>query len=305
MFNKDKVSIPNIIVQTFKGMKDILSQGKIFLYYSIFLSIINGFLGQWLYSCVDHSDNWWCIIPKGNIYYLSGLFGFYILLCLFILFSFYFDLYKSIFSDNKFILKDIFNFSKEKLRFAGFVYLFCFLIIAFIAIALKISTKEPNPDWRIEFLYFIVFFVFAFLPIVFIRMSSSIDYMADFNKIPFKKIWNMTSKRTFSLVVTFCLIFLFINFIHIRLSYSLRTTASEYNYFIVAFIVDMIGCFLLFNYIAFLMMYFRAVRSLIDEKYEILQGDKEEEKIEPTEEAVEIIEKQPKKGKKNKAKKKK
>lgn len=305
MFNKDKISIPNITVLTFKGMKYILSQGKIFLCYSVMMSIMNGILGQWLYSCADKSDNWWCFVPKGSVYYLVGLLGIYVILSLFVLFSFYFDLYKSVFKNNQFRIRDIITFSKEKLRFMGYVLLFCFLIVIFMGVDLKILAKEPNPDWRIEFIFFIILFVFAWLPIIFIRMGASIDYMADSNTIPFKKIWDMTSRRNFSLIITFCLIFLFINFIHIRLSYSLRTTASEYNYFVVAFIVDMIGCFLLFNYIALLMMYFRAVRSLIDEKYEILNNDKIEEKTETTEEVVEITKKQPKKGKKNKAKKKK
>ena len=297
MFNKDKVSIPNITIHTFKGMKDVFSQGKFFLCYSILLSIISGFSGQWLYSCIDN-NSWWCLIPKGNIYYLYGLFGFYLLLSLFILFSFYFDLYRIIFKKERFEIKNIINFSKEKLRFIGYVYLYSFLIVSFIGISLKILAKEANPDWRIEFVFFIILFIFAWLPIIFIRMSSSIDYIADLHNIPFKKIWYMTSKRTFSIMITFCLMFLFLNFIHIRISYSLRIIASEYNYFVVAFLIDIIGCFLLFNYTAFLMMYFHAIRCLIDEKYDILNDDKKEK----NKEQLEIIYNEKDNGKQSKKK---
>lgn len=257
-------------------MVKILSQGKIFLYYSLFLSVIGGFSGQWLYSCTGKSENWWCIIPTGNVYYLYSLLGLYVLFSLCILYSFYFDLYQSIFKDKIITFQEIIKTPKEKLKFIGYICLYVFLMVCCIGVALTILAKEANPDWRIEFIFFVILFISAYLPIILIRMIVSIDYMVDVGFVPVKKIWDMTSKRTFSIMITFCFMILLINFVHIRLTYNLKELATEHNYFIVALITDVVGCFLLCNYLAFIMMYFRAIRELVDEKYAILNENEED-----------------------------
>ena len=117
-----------------------------------------------------------------------------------------FDFYQNTFKNSVFKYSSIVEFSKNKLKSIGFFifYILCFAVSAFVA--RYIILKPANPDWRIEFIYFVVLFIFCMLPVLLMRFSAIVAFYFNEQKLPsIKYLYAKTTGHSFIGIVGFLL----------------------------------------------------------------------------------------------------
>lgn len=82
----------------------------------------------------------------------------------------------------------------------GFLLYFCTLLLAGLSFYLLLI-RDPNPDWKIELLYFTVVSLGFFVPILALRFSVYFAFFADNSKLPsLSCVWNKTAGNGFALL---------------------------------------------------------------------------------------------------------
>lgn len=134
-------------------------------------------------------------------------------LFVFILIMFYlYDLYQTAFKNSVFKIKNFIRFDKNKIKSIGVLlgYFLCFVISALIS--WKIFTKPANPNWKIEFIYFTIFFIFCMLPVLAMRFSSVVAFYFNDYKLPsFKYLYKRTEGRSYIGIIGFLMVLLFLS----------------------------------------------------------------------------------------------
>ena len=286
----NKISIPNLLVKTFGLIPDAFSLGKMFLVYTAMVTFLYAVFGQWTHSCHLEENGWWCFTLGGNKYLLIGVWGLYFLIQLYLFVSFCYDAFQSAWKKEIFNAKEIFSFNRKKWRGIGVLAAYAVIFFAPMFLGLKIILKAPNPNWRIEAIYFLVLFALFWVPIWVLRLSSGISYFFDKEqKPPFKEIIKRSSGRNAAIVLTFCCLILLVNVVNLQISLYLSRIAEGSNSFILAVLTEMLSVFLKFIYIFMLLCFCRAQQI-------ILQNIEQEESGNlPVEEAKEIVSEQPEK----------
>ena len=214
-----------------------------------------------------------------------------------------FDFYQNVFKNSVFKYSSIIEFSKEKFKAIGFFifYISCFAVSAFVA--RYIILKPANPDWRIEFIYFVVLFVFCMLPVLLMRFSAIVAFYFNEQKIPsIKYIYEKTAGHSFIGIVGFLLTILIMAVFnmqayayeaHFTMKYPSSVTVEVLSTFfeiiVKLFTLNVIMCF------------FEAQRQLmIESDLSSVSADKQvvEQTAEPVEEEAEKPVKTEKKSKK-------
>ena len=181
-----KLSIPTILWNTILLFKNTLLQWRVYLFYSVILMLVTGLTGQWKFSCETGDDYWWCYSFKSP-YSLIASYIIFFVVSIFLYFSFCVDIYRSSFGDGKWNYNMLYKLDKERLKKIGILFGSVVLFIAPILLAIKILVAKPNPDWRIEFFWFLLTFICCWMPFLFIRFSAAISFVLENPKLPNKK----------------------------------------------------------------------------------------------------------------------
>lgn len=179
------------------------------------------------------------------------------------------DFYQNAFKNSVFKYSSIIEFNKQKFKSIGFFisYILCFAISAYVA--RYIIFKPANPDWRIEFIYFVVLFVFCMFPVLLMRFSAVVAFYFNEQKLPsIKYLYEKTLGRSYIGIVGFLLIILIMAVFnmqaygyeaHFRIKYPSSVTVEVLSTFF-----DIIVKLFTLNVI---MCFFEAQRQLMTEGY--------------------------------------
>lgn len=234
-----------------------------------------------------------------NVNYIKSISVSGILLIFFIISCYLYDYYRASFLNGVFKFSDVYKFNKAKMKSVGFFigYVMCYVISGYFS--WKILQKPANPDWwHVEFIYFIVFFLFCLVPIVAMRFSAAVAYYFNEQKFPsLKRLYEVTYGRTYISIVGFLFVMFILAVANLRLTYSISniilyignadyvnrylTTDSAGISVIITCCVLLLWLFtvliLLFEF-GFILCFFEAQRQLIEESEPT--KDDEDEKTE-------------------------
>lgn len=133
----------------------------------------------------------------------------YLLIKIFALSAFAVLWCRTAFGDEKLSLQKVFSFGKEEVKFT-FAMLFLLLLnfIPMISFYL-LSIRVPNPDWRVEIVYFAIVSVGFLVPFAVLRFYSVLGFIAAGEKIPpLKEIWLKSRGNTLKILLSLFLIFI-------------------------------------------------------------------------------------------------
>ena len=253
-----KLILPKIIWKTLTLIGEVFAQWKTFLWYALILTSITGILGQWTFSCQINQASWWCYASN-----IKGIYIIYVLVLLlqiFLWFSFCCDISTQSKYQQQFDFLSFLKLNKEKLTKIGVILGSCLTFIAGPAICFTIVQKKANPDWRIEFMWFILAFASCWLPFLVLRFSAAISYLLDNGKIPsLKYVWQQTKDKNFSIIVPFCLLLLISNLLIIKVAMSIKSLLVEQNDVATSFICEFINNLVILFIAAMLTMLLRAI----------------------------------------------
>lgn len=260
-----KLTFPKIIYKTAVLLKNISGNLKIPAFYAAVLCVL-AFLTGFPMSCqLGKEGVWWCYLEKNNSE--MPLYSFILckLLLLFVCCSFFVDFYNTAFNKKTFSWKNPVLFNSERLKKIGLLFGTLLVWVAPIALAFAIFLKKANPDWRIEFIYFVIMFICCWIPFIVIRLSAVISYFLSDGKFPsLKVLWQKTEDRNFSIIFSYVLIFVILNFLSLQISFISRLLMLKYFYFSTALITEFFSnLFILFAEIVFMML-FRSMHEILE-----------------------------------------
>lgn len=150
---------------------------------------------------------------------------------------------------DSFTMKKLFCFGKTEAKTLGILILFTIINILPLLGLFLLIVRTPNPNWKIEILYFTSIAWVFLLPIISIRFYSIISFAIEGGKIPsLKQIWNQTSGNMLKFLLSIsilCFLSLFLITQYFAFARNLTnlhflgilSTEFEYNILITFFIV--------------------------------------------------------------------
>lgn len=211
-----------------------------------------------------------------------------------------YDLYRITFKNSVFKISDVMKFDMAKIKSVGFIisYIMSYVVSGYVS--WKILQKPADPNWRAEFVYFVVFFVFCLVPIAAMRFSAAVAYYLHDLKVPsLKRLYKATDGRSYISIVGFLFVMLLLSVLNLYLNNTVNRLLTSASVTVAVMKIYLIILIFLFEF-SFILCFFEAQRQLIEES--VPAEDVEEEKQEAP--AIEIAVKKSSAKKKTKAKKK-
>ena len=189
-----------------------------------------------------------------------------------------YDLYCITFKNSVFKISYVLKFDTAKIKSVGFIigYIMSYVVSGYIS--WKILQKPADPNWRAEFVYFVVFFVFCLVPIAAMRFSVAVAYYFNKQKLPsLKQLYKVTEGRSYISIVGFLFVMLILSVLNLYLSSVVNRVLVSSSAMIIVFKIYLLVLIFLFEF-SFLLCFFEAQRQLIEENAPT--EDVEEEKQE-------------------------
>lgn len=252
----------------FSPFNQILDNGKIFFILSLFGA---------LFVCLAATllgFNYLCSYPSAqsaNLFCSNSLWGYLLYSIIKMLVWGYVGIkwYEYVFIKAPLNKKSLFCIDKRYLKFSGYLLLFLFLNMLPLLSWWVLYVRVPNPDWRVEMVFFAVVSIGFIMPIVLLRFYALLGFVMRGEKVPsVSYIWEKTSGNTLKIFMSFMLILILGIFIFGNLYTNFRTLLNDvslYNMLLSEYIYDF---FSLFLYIS--------VLNNLNLQYEILYAAKEE-----------------------------
>lgn len=261
-----------------------LKQWKIIFVYAVALTMISSVTGNWGYSCNTGENGWWCF--TWNIHSAASAVAWMtvcLILVTYFLLSASYDIYDAALSGKKFSLRNVFIPEKNKLIYSGIVAACLIFLFLPVVLAFVILRNPANPDYRVEFLYFLATFIFCWIPFIVLRIAIGISCFLEEKHIPsFKKVFEMTKGGVAGILFSYLLLFLIINLVQVKISVYLRLINFKWNYLVSAVGTEMVNNILKVVYV---MMAVAVLQALWD----IFSGKTPERKTEENAAAVTMI----------------
>lgn len=159
-------------------------------------------------------------------------------------------------------LKNLFTYSKDEIKTFGIITVFAIINLLPLVGMLILFARVPNPNWKIELVFFTCVAWVFLLPLMAIRFYSIIASTLEDNKnLTLKEIWNKTSGNTLKLLLGTGFI-VFIALIIFMQYYSFILGTTDYTYKI-ALSVELEYDFLVVLFAACFMNYCYTQRELL------------------------------------------
>ena len=161
----------------------------------------------------------------------------------------------------------ILKFGKEKLKFMGFVFGLCALFFGSLAICIWLIFRKADPNWLVEFGFFLVVFAFGTLAVLILRNSASFGLFLQSGKMPdFAKLFKLTSGKFYVVLITFCLLTYAVNLLQMHLMGMLEIWNIKKTYFAVALVSEFLSSLLKFFVLGGYAAYFLALKECLLQK---------------------------------------
>lgn len=267
MIKESKIPFGKVLMKTLKYWINTVDRWKVWLSYAFILSLLSLLFQRWSYGCLTDANGFWCdasAIANQQVITIKDII-YHVLMAVIIL-AYIYDYYQTSFCNQKFTFNNIFIFGKEKIKSMIFFVFVVSLIIAAACVAYFLIRKPANPNWMIEFIYFLIVFVSLLIPLMIFRLSSFISYYLQDGRMPnLLRIYKDTAGRSFT---PFILLFLTIILDIILLLKSgayLKMLNLQFNNFAVVFLSETAG------YIVILICY-SLIISVCRAQHEILES---------------------------------
>ncbi|MBQ7633269.1 MAG: hypothetical protein IJS88_04065 [Alphaproteobacteria bacterium] len=133
---------------------------------------------------------------------------------------------------------------------------FTISLILALSGAIYIIQKPADPDFIIEFCWFILTFLLLLWPLFIIRCCACFAYYLQTGKFEIKKVFNNTSGRTYVSVVWFMLLMMLLLILNMRFMFDAIYVEQHYNYLFTAVAVEFIGSVFKFICLALYLLLF-------------------------------------------------
>lgn len=243
-----KFTFPKLVWKTLSLFQNSFEHHKAIAFYALIMTVISLAFGQ-NYSCDMMNPAWWCPNLTSAMFFVDK----FLMLC--VIFAFFVDFYDIEFNGKKFSLKNIISLERGRLKKIGLLFLVLLLLIFSLVMVVAMVTKEPNPNWKIEFIYFLIAFACCWVPFLIVRMAGAVgSYMANGKFPSLKLIWKQTTDKSFSIVFAYGVILLLINFISFQLNILLKIFLYKNFYFVTTIVVDFAANYIICLYVVIIMM---------------------------------------------------
>ncbi len=204
-------------------------QWRIFGAYAAVITITDALFGNWSYSCRGDEPEFWCVTLPDNKYVVIVAMCIFYLLLTYLICAFTTDLHNALFKNSVFKSRDVFAVSKQKLNIT--VILAGFFVGAAISllVAYYIIQRPAEPDFEIEFGYFLIVFVLLMIPLMMIRCAACFAYYMNTGGFALGKVYNHTSGRSYISVMMFLLLAIMLLIISMNAYGFFSRVAFEYD----------------------------------------------------------------------------
>lgn len=262
-----KIKLP-LFRLMFSPFNQILDNGKTFflltLSAALCVSLLSSSLG-FNYLCSYSSES------RGALFCSNSLWGylFYSLLKMLILGYVGIKWHDYVFNHQTLSSKSLLSVDRRYLKLSAYLLLFLFLNMLPLLSWWILYIRVPNPDWRVEMVFFAFVSIGFVMPILLFRYYSVLGFVMEGKKCPsISLVWERTSGNALKIFLSFILVLIIGIFIFGNL-YSnfkiLSENASLYNMFLSEYIYNF---FALFIYLCIL--------NNINMQYQILYASAEE-----------------------------
>ena len=263
-----KVTLP-LFRLMFSPFNQILNHGKVFFALSLSAALLITLSATLL------GFNYLCAYSSGSaegLFCSNSLLGYFAYSIIKMLILAYVGIkwYEYVFISQPMSKKSIFAVDGRYLKFAGSLLLVLLLNLLPILSWWILYMRNPNPDWRVEMVFFAVVSLGFIVPIVLLRFYSALVFVMRGEKIPsLSYLWHQTSGNSLKIFLSFMLILVVAMFVFGNLYTNFRALSlnvSLYNMLLSEYIYDF---FALFIYISIL--------NNLNIQYEILYAQAEED----------------------------
>lgn len=273
MTRKKKFTILNVFDLTIYYFLKFCKTWKVWSLYILVLTFLSALSGSWSHTCKDELFmSWWCG-SIGSIYSAYTRMVIYFLAVFFLSFAFCYDIYKG-----NAMFGSLFSITKKKLRFMGFAVGLCAIFFSSLAIAVWLIFRKANPDWFVEFGFFLIVFTLSTLAVLILRTSASLGVFLQTDKMPdFKQLFNLTHAKFYVVLITFCVVTYAVNILQMNVMRSLELWNMQKVSFYVAIMSEFLSSAFKFLVLAVYTAYFLALANcLLPENF--TRDEKQEQK---------------------------
>lgn len=247
-----KFTFPKLVWNSLSLFQNSFKHYKVIAFYALVMTAISLIFGQ-NYSCNMGNPAWWCPDLTTAMFFTDK----FLMLC--VIFAFFVDFYDIEFNSEIFSIRNIVSLKRSRLKKIGILFLLLLLIIVSFVIIFAMVAKEPNPNWKIEFIYFLIAFSCFWVPFVIVRLAGAVAYYLTNEKLPsLKAMWVQTTDKSFSIVFTYGVVLLVLNFITFQLNILLKVFLYKNFYFVTAVAVDFAANYIVCLYALMIMMIMRS-----------------------------------------------
>lgn len=252
-----KLTILNVLDNTINNFWRFCKEWKVWGVYALAMFLLSAVCLNWSHSCKDPlAISWWCP-QSSNIHFIYARIVFYYICSFFLVFAFVYDIYNAAFGTKKSDFKAIFCYDKQKLKIMGLLFVLCLTFFSALIVCFWLIFREPNPDWRIEFGYFLIVFTLASVVVLLLRTSASFGEILAEGKFPnFKKLFNLTHGKFYVILITFCVMTYAVNLLQMKIKGLLDMLSEDYSYFCVVLTGEFAGAIIQLAILAVYVAYF-------------------------------------------------
>ena len=258
MYKLSQYSFLRVLGKWFDLLAETVKKWQIFLIYALCITFLSAVFSRWTYACQQGAAAAWCYVPSANVYLSVVWIAVFYLLMFYLIGSFVFDIHNCSFKNSVFKWQNVWKIGKHK---AKNILVICAIIISFIisiSLAIYIIRRPANPDFRIEFIFFLIAFMFLLVPMFMIRCSACFAYYMNTGSFSAAKVYDETSGKSYISVVMFLLLMIIVLALNMRSISSLGNLMHNYNNLGTALFTDFIGNLLMLVSIAVFLMLFQA-----------------------------------------------
>ena len=266
MKKSNKYGAIKVINRWLDLLPQIFKHWPLFVNYAAVFTLLSVLLNRWTYACHNNLVGYWCYWYAGSLTLSVAATVLFYVIAFYLLASFSDDFYKSLQQNRSVSFKEIFVVSASKFKSVGIVLLFWGMLIASTGLFAYIINKAPNPDWRIEFMWFILVFSCFVTALLIMRCFGGMAYCYNEHRLPFSEIYELTRDRAYVGIFSFLILIMMCSSLNLSAIRYFDKLVENHNYLWAALVSDFGDSILKLFYLALFLMLSQAEYLQMKEK---------------------------------------